>query len=593
MMQKWTGALVAVVVASAVGCKKDLHTSPVAAVISGDVASKLSAQELAFLEVLPGDVTAFGYVELGMSLDQVIPQGNDYRGMSDDLVEMAKRRWGVEVKNVRGFGIAGQGEKFSIVLDLGGAAALPAQGSDFATGKLGALTVLGEPDAVAGLVASAQKGPALIKANPEWVKRALGYAAGEPFFLSATGDFLRAANKDEDGKMLMQSLDDATFVVGKAALSSVLTVKPGQMATARGPIEMVIGKAKAELDAKIAQLPSAGPDAIATILAKHYGHAVLDGIAISERGNALEVRLPWRAPQLPAPVASPALSERVVVADEWAVVQLDLGAPMLQQLIAFTDLLGNPLDRAKLHGELLGELAKLLDVPAVDPRAVTVSVGGMAGVASVHASKGALPGNAFPVLRGEAVAAATPWGLAVTLESMSSVLTDSLKKPGAPLPLVAQSKLLGDSKAFLRGAVDFDRLPMMAKAMTGSVPVRSAEFAATATSLEAVVVAKPGQAQQILGLVNMAKGMVEGEMAKDYPNRQSLSAEAEVKAIAQFHMGKALSKMLSPKVEGDRLTFSLKMPASAMPENTAAAMFAIGAVAGAAAFVHAPRHDHD
>lgn len=585
-MQKWTGALVALVVASAVGCKKDLHTSPVAAVLPGDVASKLSKQELAFLEVLPGDVTGFGYVELGMSLDEIIPPANDYRGLSDDFVEMAKRRWGIEVKNVRGFGIAAQGEKYSLVLDLGSGAMVPAQGQDFATAKLGALTVLGKADAVGSLVASAQKGPSLFRAKPEWIKRALGPAAGQSFFFSVSGDTLRTATKEEDGKVLVQSLEEATFVAGKQALAAYLTAKPGQMGTVRGPVELALGKARSELDGKLAGMAGAGPDAIASILAKHYGHALLDGIAVREQGDVLEIRLPLREPQLPATSPSPALSERVVVADEWAVVQLDLGAPMLQTLIAFSDVFGNPLDRARLHGELLAEVSKVLDVPAIDPRTATVSAGGMSAVVSLHTAKGALPGNAFPVMKGEGVAAATPWGVAVTLESMSSVLTDSLRKPGAPLPLLAQSKLLGDGKAFLRGAIDFDRLPMMAKAMTGSIPVRSAEFTATALSFDSVVVAKPGQAQQIVGLVNMAKGMVEGQSAEQYQNRKTASPEAEAKAIVQYHMGKSFSRAMTPKVEGDRLTFSYKMPSAAMPQNTAAAMFAIVAIAGAAGFVH-------
>lgn len=588
-MQKWIGALVAVVVASSVACKKDLHTSSVAAVLPGDVASKYSREQLSFIEVLPGDLAGFGYVEMGMSLDQIIPAGTDYRGAVDDLVEMAQRRWGIEVKNVHGFGIAAQGEEPVLFAELGKAAVVPVTDPDFATGRLGDLTLLGKPASVTAMLASAKQGPALIKARPDWVRRALGHAAGAAAFYTFAADKLLAKAAADDRAML-ENIEDGTVIAASAELAVRFTVKPGKMAAARAPADMGLAKAREHISAEIAKMSTAGAEAVAAILARHYGQATLGGVQISEQGDTLSVSLPWRVPSLPATSPAPALSERVVAPDEWAVLQIDLGAPALQTLVALTDVIGLPLDRAKLAGELLAELSKALDIPAIDPRTATVSVGGMSGIVSLHTAKGALPKGPFPIAKGEAVAAATPWGVAVTIESMSSTLTEGLAKPSAGLPMAAQSKLAGNNQAILRGFVDFDRLPMMAKAMVGSVPVRSAEISLTRGLFEATVVAKPGQAGQIQGLASMAQGMIAGDSEQKYRDRKQASAEHEVEAIFHYHAAKMIRQMLTPKVDGDRLTFSHKLVWAELPPHATTAIIALGVIG---TFANRNSHDAD
>jgi hypothetical protein len=217
-------------------------------------------------------------------------------------------------------------------------------------------------------------------------------------------------------------------------------------------------------------------------------------------------------------------------------------------------------------------------VPALDPRTATVSVGGLSALVSLHAAKGALPKGAFPIAKGEAVAAATPWGVAVTIGSMSSTLSDALARPAAGMPMAAQSKLAGNSQAILRAFVDFDRLPMMAKAMVGSVPVRSAEVSMTASAIEATVVAKPGQAGQILALSTMAQSLATGESEPKYRDRKAGTPEAEVEAIFQYHTVKILGEIMTPKVDGDRLTFTRKLPFAQMSPRATAAVVAVSAL---------------
>lgn len=577
-MQKWIGALVAVVVASSAACKKDLHTSSVAAVLPGDVASKYSREQLSFLEVLPADLAGFGYVEMGVSIDQILPAGSDYSGAIDDVVEMAQRRWGVELKKMHGFGIATLGDEPVVFAELGKAANLPATNDDVFAGRLGELTLLGKASSVNAMLAAIKQGPTLIKAQPAWVKRALGHAAGSMAFYTFSAGKLLAKGDVEDRAML-DNIEDGTVIAGNTELAARFTVKPGKMAAARAPADAGLVKGREHMGIAIARMSSSGgPEAIAALLGRHYGEAMLGGIQITEQGDTLSMTLPWRAPSLPATSPAPALSERVVTPDEWAVVQLDLGAPLLQTFIGLTDVMGLPLDRAKLGGELLAELSKALDVPAIDPRTATVSVGGMSALVSLHAAKGALPKGAFPIAKGSAVAAATPWGIAVTIEAMSSTLTDALAKPAAGLPMAAQSKLAGNSQAILRGFVDFDRLPMMAKAMVGSVPVRSAEILVTAGAIEATVVAKPGQAGQIQALATMAQNLAIGESEPKYRDRKAGKPEDEIEAIFQYHTVKILGQIMTPKVDGDRLTFSHKLAFAQMSPRATTAIIALGAL---------------
>ncbi len=583
MNQKWIGAALAVALASTSACKKDLHTSSVAAVLPAEVSSKLSKELLDFVEVLPGDVASFGYLELGLTVEQMF-YGEDYRGLLDDIEEMAKRRWGVEIKKVRGFGMAMLGSELALFVELGSGAVIPPTGSDIMTGKLGKLTVVGKPATVNAIVNGA-KASTLIKARPEWVKRALGHAAGQSAFFSFAADKLPPDEGDETTKVMIAAIEDGTMTAGSTGGAFYASTKAGKMGDARKPIEAGLAAMRLGLPTAISQLSSGGPmQALTALLLKHHVGAALNGIKVEERGATLAVSLPWRAPQLPALIPAPALAQRVIAPDEWAVVQLDLGAPLLQMFISLTDVVGAPLDRSTLSDEWMSALVGALDIPTIDPRSVTVSVGGASALASIHGPSSAMRKGVFPILQGQAVAASTTWGMVATAPQMQSVLQDATIRPSAGLPLAASSKVSADGQARLRAVVDFDRLPAMARMFVSDVPLRTLEVSGTSTSIRAEVLVKPGKVGDVQALLDGLKQQFSAGVDEKYKNRKQVSAENEFEAIAKYHQMKIVDKVLTPKADGDRLTFSYSYE---MPEGMAVTT-GVAAVVGVLAAVAIP-----
>lgn len=565
MTQKWIGALVAVVVASSVGCKKDLHTSSVASVLPSGVASKLSPELLAFIEVIPADVSGFGYVELGTSLDKALPLSPEYKGMVDDYLEMAQRRWGIDARNLRGAGVAVQDQAPVWFFDLGNANLASLNQAEVSVVRVGKLTAVGTPAAVSAMVASGQRGEMLVKKRTAWVQHALGYAAGGAGFFTLAGEKLLAV-ADAQERKAVESVDDVTGVIASGGFTLHATAKPGKVADVRTPVEAGIAMGRVALAAKLAELSKGGPDAVLAILARHYGEAFLNGLQVTAQGDHLSLTMPWRAPQWPQTSPAPPLAERVVAPDEWAVGQVDLGAPILQTMIALTDLVGAKLDRGKLASELLAQGGGAGDFPGVDPRTFTISVGGMQALLSMHHAKVPVPKGVFPIVGGMAVAAETQWGLVIAPADMKATLDEALARKLAPMPLSTSSKVVaGGSDTRARIVVDLDRLPAMMKMAAGQLPVRTLELAATAHSFVATVVAKPGQAQQVVALIDMFKGAMMAEAEPKYRDRKALSVEEEVAAIAAYHQLLLLSQLATPKVEGDRLTFSHEFP---MPDFT-------------------------
>lgn len=560
MTQKWIGALVAVALAGAVGCKKDLHTSSVASVLPGGVAEKLSPELLAFVEVVPADVTGFGYIELGTTLDKVLPVSPLYKGMVDDYIEMAQRRWGIDPRSVRGAGVAVQQQSPVWFFDLGNANLAALNQPEVSVVRVGKLTAIGSPAAVSAMVASGQRGEMLVKKHTAWVQHALGYAAGGAGFFSVSADKLRPLAGAEAGK-LFASAQDVTGVIAHGGFSLHVTAQPGKLAELRAPVEGSLAMARAQLTAKLATLPAQGPEALLAILGRHYGDAFFNGLKVVAEGDHLSLALPWRGPELPATTPAPPLAERVVAPDEWAVAQLDLGAPVLQTLIALTDVVGAKLDRAKLISELLVAESGISGLPQTDPRTFTLSVGGMQALVSLHAAKAPMPKGIFEIRGGAAVVAETPWGMVATVPDMRGTLEEALARRLPPMPFSTSSKLaVGSGETRVRVVVDLDRLPAMMKMAAGQIPVKTFELAASTTSFVATLVARPGQAAQLVSMVDLFKNAMMAEAEPRYRDRKSAAAAEEAAAIAVYHQLAAISAMATPKVEGDRLTFSQQFP---------------------------------
>lgn len=574
MMQLRSCAIALAVALTATSCGAGQRPSGLAAILPGSVSGQLSPGLRSFVEVLPEEIDAFGYLDLGQPVDELVDTGGLTHDILVDLREMAQRRWGVDLHQLQGAGFTAANEEFVFFAMLGDNVTLSLP-PGAAMAKLGAYTALGNPAAIAALQASAQKGK-LIASDPTWLRSALGYAGGATAlvaFRDREDPSMPSAPKKKDfpGRY-------ATATAKADGLALHLLAEPGKVAEMRAPIEAALGEARAMIAAPVLGQHSRPEEVLAKLAIEHYGGAVLGGLQSSTTGDELHYTLPWRVPELPAMTAAPALAERLVLHDEWAVMQVHLGRPLVQLLVATTDLIGAALDRAKVTDTLVGLASSALDFPRIDPSTATVSVGGMAGAVSLHGAAPGVSRRAFSAGHGELLAAGTPWGLAVTVGNMGDALTGALGQAAQPMPLASSSRFAARRDLYLRGMIDLERMPTMAKLMLGRIPVRSMEFGMSATTFEADVLATSGQAAAVVQLTEVAKEALAAKLDLGYAKRQQSPAEVEVLAILQHHQLMAAKQFLTPKVDGDRLTFSYSWPEVSM--RATAIVYGVGVITG-------------
>lgn len=550
----------------------------VAAVLTDEVAQKLPKELFAFVDVLPAGVTGFGYVDFGAPMLQLFDFGPDGKPMLDDLAEMAQRRWGIDPRNARGLGFASVNKQVVMFADVGAKATLPSE-SGIASARLGAFTIVGSAAAVQAMQAAASRGT-LAKTQVEWVKSALGHAAGQSAFYTFPAEALPKADTPEDAKMLA-ALSWGTVTLGQTGGAAHLDARPGQVATLRAPIDKAIGEMNTQI-AQASNLQARTMDQVfLRLVARHYGTALSKSLKVTTAGDLLSLTLSWHKPALPQTQPAPGLEQRVIAHDEWAVMQLDLGNPLALLAAAATDVLGSALAREQLASEVVGELTRAVGLPALDPRGAVVSVGGMAALISVHGAKPQIASGMFPVLEGQAQAATTPWGYVVTPASMVETLENALDRQASGLPLAQSSRFATRRDVMMRAFVDLTRLPMMMQLMVRDLPILTVEMAGGMGWFEADVVAKSGQAAQVQQYLNLAKNAVHAPLGNKYQERKSLGPAEELAAILMHHQLVTFDKLLTPKISGDRLTFSYTMPKEAYDKLWSLAAGAMVAGVGA------------
>lgn len=572
-------ALALAAVTSLTACPRPRPTG-VAAVLSDEVAHKLSKELFAFVDVLPAEVTGFGYVDFGEPLLQILQFGPDAKPMLDDLTEMVQRRWGIDPRNMRGIGVAAIGDKLVAFGEMGAKASLPSE-SGIASAKLGAFTIVGSTAAVQAMQAAATRG-LLAKTKVEWVKSALGHAAGQSAFYTFPAEALPKASAPDEAKVLA-ALSWGTVTVGPTGGAAHLDAKPGQVATLRAPIDQVVGEMTAQITQAANMQPSSLEQLFLRMVARHYGTALTKSFKVTATGDLLSLTLPWHAPVMPKALPTPGLEQRVIAHDEWAVVQLDFGNPLALLVASLTDVLGSPLAREQLAAQLTSDLTSTAGLPEVDPRGLVVSVGGMAALVSVHGGKQQTASGMFPVLHGQAQAAGTPWGYVVTPSNMVDTLENALDRQATGLPLAQSSRLAARKDVMMRAFVDLTRLPMMLQIMVRELPILTIEMAGGMGWFEADVVARSGQAAQVQQYLALAKNVISSPLGNKYQERKNLRPSEELGAIVMHHQLAMFDKMLTPKVSGDRLTFSYSMPKETY-DKLWSFVLAGGALAGVGAY---------
>ncbi|MEZ4361285.1 MAG: hypothetical protein R3B48_13960 [Kofleriaceae bacterium] len=554
-------------------CKKE-GSPGVAALVSADIAKDLGPELLAFAEALPSETQGFGYLQLGKPLSE-FPEGMFavYRGMFDDITEMVVRRWGVDVTKIRGLGlmvIQDLPVAFVSLPDGSKAPPLPA-GAPVALGKVGAFTVVGPPPAVKALTEAAAQHKPLHKAQPLWLKDALTRAAGSFVFFS--GDFAKFMIAHPPKRPLpseIANVQTITTAVSRGGFVAAATCKPGTAEAQRKIIEDALAKAKPlalmAARAKLRDLP------LVASMATHYANALFGSIKVDAQGDSVSVGLHWSLPELPAELPAPPLTQRAIAKEEWLVAQLNLVSPMLEMMVAFTDVLEVKLDRAAMVKELKDELTKLLGVRGLDPHAVTIS----AGSDSLYVSLAAEGAQVEQGPTGIPLAVlATPWGLAGTEAKDGPLLEEHLASPPPALELVASSKFADAKDAMLRLFVDATKMPP--KLANGMPPLKDLSLAMTGSVIAAEVTAQPGQGAMIAGLITEFVSKLQRDAEEPYKRRAQASVPEELKAIMQYHQAKQFAELFTAKVDGDHLHFSYTYPVVSARVMGAAALVGVAA----------------
>lgn len=581
---------------SLAGCRKDRASasSPVAALLPAATAAQLPAGLVTFAEELPADVDAFGYVDAGRTLEQLSSSAGafpEHRALYADLTEMVQRRWGVDLRRVSGVGfIVYQAKPLLAVA----AASAPPKGGEaterIMLGELGKLTVLGEAEAVTAILAAGKQSKRLHQSDAAWLRGALSRAAGSPAFVTVD---VKKALADEPAEVhaMLGDVLHATFTVGASGAAVVVTSEPGSIGKVRTTVEQGLELAQGAVAAQLATLPAEQPGPLVSVLLRHYSEALWKSIDQKVEGDELVIRLGWHAPTLP--MRQPATSaERLVVPGEVGVMQLDLGAPLLDLLIAATDVLQAPLDRARLKKELAAELAVVLGVAGLDPRGVIVSASAQGFLVSLHNAPVAAAGTRLPLLGDAVPAVATPWGLALSpmpkqgLQLLASGTAVSRQEGGLPL---GESPAFATQDAVLRGYLDVTQLPpvLREKLPEGLREVRHVAFSSSMSRSEIEASTAPGKtkgvADDLAELINLINPPMSEEL---YKNRAQGSATEELLAIMSNVQRLSVKRYLTPtSVTDDKLTFVAEIPKLQMQVMASAAAAGIVAAVAIPAFM--------
>jgi hypothetical protein len=576
MRRIWLVAWLLLVLAS---CRKE-NPSRVAAMLPRDVAAKLSPEFLAVAEALPANLQAFGYFDLGGPLTPLPPTWADYHVALNDLLAMAKRRWGVDLSKLRGYGAVAVDNTYVLVAALPPPQQVPpALEDEWTFGRLGALTTFGPRQAVAAVTAAAQQQKPFYVEHAAWLKAMLTHAAGARMMGAAvlTAELRRELPASVAAQLT--TLEFTTFAVGNGGAAIYLHCNPQGAAGVRALVDTGVGLASQALSSRLAELPSVGPGPLAKALVQPLAQALLKDVKVTTQGDTVAVELPWHGPTLPPPAAAAAITDRVIAPGEWAVAQLDLRRPALEALVASLDVLGVPLDRGALTAQLKAEVSTWMGTPPIDPHGFVVSAGTDLVAVSIQ-GPGVAPSPTLVMSAvGDLAVLPTAWGIAVTGKADGPALQQAALQPSHPLPLAA-SKLLAQ-KGYLFAAVDLSGAPAQVRQAFGNAPLRSLEAAAAGATFQVDVLAEPGKASEIEASLKRLIDTMKAQAEPPYRDRANGPAALELIAIMQHQQVELMAQMATSRGgSGDRLHFEREFPLMREPMFTSA--MAVGVLAAIA-----------
>lgn len=559
--------------AVALGCKKTASTK---------VSEVATVTPMAFVDWLPDDTGAFGYVHLDKPwLQAMEPMFTPtYKAMVTDLRAMLKRRLGADTAGLQSMGFAVIGDRPLVFFGGISGTLKPSPNhqissrngvaminlDDVAIAQVGPMWIAGEFAVIDKVVTAKASPKRLVVTDTAWTQWASATAKDAPAMVTFKRDRLAKAGSSTDTDDIID-VNMAAVVVKATGLHVAVTAKQGKGPSVETAVREAMQQVRARIDDVVARASdgSAGSELLA-VFARNYGYAWLDGIAVQRHADELAVDLPWRKPTWDGAFApAPAWASRAIVPDEFVAAQINLGGPVLEQFLRWSDVLGRPIDRAAVQQQIAAIFAKHLGAPYRDFVAVDVS-GGKAGVfVSLVAPPGppasmAQGGNPAASAGKELAIEPAPWGTAITRVEDRTALRVAVANAAPALPLLQTSKLTsgnGDG-VFLRGAIDLTRVPPALAPMLAQVPLVSVELRAGSAGFEAEAVTRQGKSTQVVGMVNMVKAMLKGQAEDSYKKRESLSPGEELLAILQYHQAASFDRaIVVSELGNDRLRFAI------------------------------------
>jgi type IV pilus assembly protein PilA len=539
--------------------------------------SAIAPEALGFLAEMPASTVAFGVLDLHESLqttiDSIVARSPWLGPLVADLKDMAQRRLGLDFLPSRSIGLAGfdvsladRPDKIEVVgvfqatsTPTGSFVPMPDLSGgfindDIALYKLGSGSywAIGEKNAITALAAArAKDATRYVAAHADFIRWAWAKAGSE--FLFAMQAPASAQGKPGVGGALGQ------FAVTLDRRDSQMTLRASLQARAGKEKELQAGIAEARAEVRkqaadaIAQLQqtSAPMARIATL----YWTTIDSNVKVAVTSAEATMEFGIKMPIMPAMLPAPSLQQRMAVANENSVLQFNLGAPLLDTLIASTDVFTTPIDRAAIRTEVIALVPP--GVP-IDMSSIVVSMGDGVGRGLEGFLISVMSGKPVsePLQLGSLSSRVTPWGLVVGAES---ALTSSSAAPAAIDARLQQPS----ATAVFRAAVDVARLPAALQA-TVSKWARSWYIEIASDRFLIEVQATKDQGQAILGFWNMLKPQAMSEIKPKYDNRKTTTdPEQEIQAVFAYHFATLIFDGLEPTLVGDDLMrIELKMPTS-------------------------------
>lgn len=521
---------------------------------SQDVAS---ADALGFLAEQPSDVTLLAAIDFGGPLEKQAsnlfgPLSDSFRNMLPDLRELQSKRLGVDVLGVRSIGLSGwvpetQGMSNDDPIMIGWfkttgapAASVPranvesadvySLSNELSLTKVGDWWAISSDAGLRRFLASRANNKRLLDAEGEFVKAALATHRG-----GAWGA-LRAPKNLTSDDPLEKALAWMSASIGWHGVHVAMAPKAGQADALATLVNAQVAKARAGLAEAQTSMASDVP-LLANIIG-HYIKAADQSLTVASRGDILDVKFAMRVGAMQLPSLTPAAPvSRVATAGEFAVAQVSVGGPWIDQWLALTDVMGTPLDREGVRRDLLAALPV-----AVSPQASAVSL-------SVGAA-----------LKPLLTVAAAPDATDKTTDDWVA------RKDGDELVIGPAGAHEGSSRTALwderfakpgegvlfRAVVDVKRAPVELQTMAQGF-VNSAYVELGSKQFTVELRTADGKAQSLLALWQTGLGAAQVQVSDAYQKRNELPIADAVAAIYAHHSATYLAERFVPKAIGGDL----------------------------------------